>query len=106
MNKLLTLRELLGDKALPFDHHVLLPSKQKWGLDTLCAIVESDEIMETKDHPLALENKLSCSIGTNETLDIVANAREQIPQAIVEQLLAAFKFYYDNDAFIEFGEAR
>lgn len=106
MNKLLSLRELLSDRTLPFDHHVLLPSESKWHLDTLCAIVESDEIAEPENHPLALENKFSCSIGTNEVLDIIANAREQVPRATVEQLLDAFEFYYENDAFIEFGAAR
>jgi hypothetical protein len=106
MNKLLSLRELLGDKSLPFDHHVLLPTESEWHLDTLCAIVESDEITEPENHPLALENKFSSSIGTNEVLDIIANASAQISQATAEQLLAAFEFYYNNDAFIVFGDAR
>lgn len=38
----------------------------------------------------------------SEVQDIVDNAIEQLPDATPEQLLQAFNYYYENDAFIEF----
>jgi hypothetical protein len=104
MNKLLTIGELLRDEQLPFDHGIVLPEEPKWRLDTVCAIVESDEMAEDEDHPLAIENNLTCSIGSNEVMDIIANAHEQLAHATVEQLLEALEYYCDNDAFIDFNE--
>jgi hypothetical protein len=105
MNMLLTVRELLTTETLPFDHHVLLPDDPKWNAQTSCAIVESDEIANPEEHPLAVANGLTISIGTNEVRDIIYNAQEQIADATFDQLLEAFQFYLDNDAFIDFGGA-
>ena len=43
MSRLIALGEVLGGKNIPYDHHLILPSGGKWQLDTLCAIVESDD---------------------------------------------------------------
>ena len=105
MDRILTVRELLAGDEPPLDHWVLLPDEPKWQLDTRCAIVEGDELDEPEDHPLAAEHALiGCAIGTNEVQDIIANAKEQIAAPSPDQLLAAFEYYIDNDAFIDFAE--
>jgi hypothetical protein len=102
MNQLLTLREVLSNDELPYDHHLCLPAETEWNAETRCAIVESDEINDPDQHPLAVAHELTRTIGTNEVLDILINAREQLPKADFDKLLDALLFYCDNDAFIDF----
>ena len=105
MNRVLTVRELLTGDELPYDHDVVLPDEPKWRLETRCAIVQGEEFDDPVEHPLAAEHALvGCAIGTNEVQDIIANAKEQIAEPSPGQLLAAFEYYVDNDAFIDFAE--
>src|SRR5262245_21743030 len=102
MNQLLTLREVLTHHAIPFNHHLCLPGDAVWTAETRCAIVADDELDDPEQHPLAVAQKVTCTIGTNEVRDIVINAREQLPHADVNELLKAFLYYCDHDAFIDF----
>jgi hypothetical protein len=105
MNKVLTLGEVLEiGEDLPFRHFLFLPLKVGWKATTPCGILDADELDDPDQHPIALERSLSSVIGTNEVQDIVVNARTQLPNATVDQLLTAFLFYIDNDAFIDFSD--
>jgi hypothetical protein len=85
-----------------------LPTGGNWSLESEAATLESDEV------PPELEDELDAGVpdfakmhGLRQTLDVatlqdvVSNARQQRPHATLDDLFAAFKFYYDRDAFIK-----
>jgi len=107
MNVVLTLGEVLRvGEDLPFRHSLFLPLDVSWSAATPCAILDTDYLDEPDQHPIAIEQGFRDVIGTNEVQDIVINVREQLGAATMEQLLHAFLFYIDNDAFIDFRESR
>jgi hypothetical protein len=107
MNVVLTLGEALRvGEDLPFSHSLFLPLDVSWNATTPCAILNADHLDDPDQHPIAIEHGFRSVIGTNEIQDIVINAREQLSAATVEQLLEAFLFYIDNDAFFDFQESR
>ena len=64
------------------------------------------EITPDKQHEFAtVAQAEGVSLSVAQVQDIIANAREQIAEPTPEQLLTAFLFYYDRDAFINFGES-
>ncbi len=85
-----------------------LPSDySQWSLTTEGIFsLDSSEFPPDSDEYLPEQVKSS---GWVETLDgasiedVVENARDQLVDPSLEQLLRAFVFYYENDAFLEFN---
>jgi hypothetical protein len=83
---------------------LFLPADVEWTLDTPCFYLEIDRFEDREiPPPFALQHGLSRVISMDQIQDIVSNARQQIINPTPEQLLSAFLFYYDRDAFINFG---
>lgn len=105
--RLTTLREALlsvGDSVS--EAALFLPPDEVWGLGTRCAIFEVDTYADLEaEPPLARQQGLRRAVGADQIRDIIENTRQQIPNPSPEQLLAAFLFYYDRDAFINFDKA-
>ncbi|WP_441467226.1 DUF7716 domain-containing protein [Bradyrhizobium xenonodulans] len=87
---------------------VYLPSGRKWSLASESATLESDEVPpELEDEPdawipqFAKRHDLVQVMPVTTLQEIVSNARQQKPNATLDELFAAFIFYYKNDAFIE-----
>jgi len=100
MNKLITLRDvLLGASEMQWDATVFLPSGERWALDSRCAIFADDQGDEPE---FTREHGLRYSLGVAQVQDIVSNAKSQVADATADQLLAAFLFYFERDAFIVF----
>jgi len=88
---------------------VYLPSGESWSLESKSAVLESEEVpAEFDDEPDAGIPQFAKDQGFMQVMpvatlqDIVANAREQRRFATADDLFAAFKFYYEHDAFIVF----
>lgn len=86
-------------------NHALYATPDATFDDTLPVLIwDVDDIAED-DSDLPAE---ALALGYDYVLDlqtlqsIVANARQQRPEATAEDLLGALVFYYDNDAFIVF----
>jgi hypothetical protein len=98
-----TLGEVLGnDSRFNAGHFLYLPMNEVWQLGTKCAVLAESDVDGVPD--LAQQNGLSYALGIAAVHDIVANAREQIKNVSLDQLLQAFLFYYDHDAFIAFDD--
>jgi hypothetical protein len=106
MERLIPLREALTlAETSPYDAALFLPGDAVWAIDTPCAILAVDPYDDgAVDPPFARQHGLRHALSVAQIQDIVANAREQIDEPTPEQLLAAFLFYYDRDAFIDFGK--
>lgn len=88
---------------------VYLPDNKDWSLESKSTTLESEEVPpELEDEPdagvpqFAKDHNLMQVMPVATLQDIVYNARQQRPNASLEDLFLAFKFYYDRDAFIEF----
>jgi hypothetical protein len=104
MSDEVTLSDVLSGKEA-YKGWLYLPPRP-WSLETKGIFVykDKDSDPDSDDHiPAVVKNE-----GWEETLDaagiedIVFNAREQIDAPTLNDLLEAFVFYIDNDAFIEF----
>ncbi|MEW4571523.1 hypothetical protein AB1L88_26930, partial [Tautonia sp. JC769] len=100
-----TLREVLETvDASPDDAALFLPPNDVWSLDTPCAVLEVDPYDDSESPPpFAQQHGLSYALNVPQVQDIVSNVRQQVAAPSPEQVLAAFLFYYDRDAFIDFG---
>ncbi len=103
MNELTNLGELLSQQTrYSSGGFVYLPMDEVWQLPTECAVLSQSDIDEVPG--FALQHGLSYALETASVHDIVSNARAQIKEPTLGQLLEAFLFYYDHDAFITFAE--
>jgi len=97
---MLTLGQVLNNSA-DFDsrHFLYLPMDEIWELGTTCSVLAQSE--ECGVPATAKENGLSYALGIAEIQDIVANVKLQTADVSASQLLEAFLFYYDHDAYID-----
>jgi len=100
-----TLGEVLSTAdQLPLEADLFLPFDEEWGPDTRCAVEPVDPYADEPGVPeLAARNGLGRTLQIAQVQDIVDNARQQRPGARVADLISAFLFYYDRDAFIDFS---
>jgi hypothetical protein len=102
---LATLGETLSAAdRLPLDADLFLPFDEVWQPSTRCIVERVDRYADEPEVPeVAARNGLSRALQVAQVRDIVDNARQQRPGAGAAELVAAFLFYYDRDAFIDFG---
>ncbi|ELY2738782.1 hypothetical protein ACI00D_004572 [Cronobacter dublinensis] len=104
---LITIRELLKNpQANPEGWFFLPPDSENWSLDTEGVFsTDGSDNEPGSDNHLPVQAKQDDWLETldNATIeDIVDSAQEQLGTPSEEQLFQAFKYYFDNDAFIEF----
>ena len=82
------------------DAELLLCLDDYWKINTDAIVATVDPYDETETS-LSLSGKVfERVLDKYQIIDIIDNAREQNPQCKDEDLLQAFNFYYDNDAFV------
>ncbi|MDY7073075.1 hypothetical protein PshuTeo2_31980 [Pseudomonas hunanensis] len=100
-----SIREVLENLDKMPDSWFYLPSSN-WALDTKGAFS-----LDSRDFPPDSTDYLPPQVaneGWIETLDtpmiqdVISNTDQQLPSATVEDYFKAFKYYFENDAFLEF----
>jgi hypothetical protein len=90
-------------ERLPLSADLFLPSDEVWSAATSCAVLAVDRYAENDTPPAyATDHGLQRSLQVGQIREVVRNARLQRDNATVEELVRAFLFYYDHDAFIDF----
>jgi hypothetical protein len=83
--------------CLPIDHH-------SWTLDTIGSFTDDSSNYEPESEeylPLEVRNGKWIVTLDNATIeDIVLNIKDQKENATAEDLLIAFIYYFENDAFL------
>ena len=109
VKSLTDLRTVLKNiNQLPWNEYLFLPKDKNWSLDSICSIINWDELDEEEvgddgDTPkYAIDNNLIYVFDIATVQEIVNNANQQFPQTSEAQLLEAFMYYFKNDAFISF----
>lgn len=105
METLISIKEVLkniGDYE--WSYALFLPEDEVWKLNTQSAVLDPDDIEdEDEEFPkLAIEKNLIYTLNIQTIQGIVKNAYEQRANCSDNDLLEAFLYYYDNDAFIKF----
>lgn len=100
--EIILLRDVLSNPS-DFSGWLYLP-KKPWRLDTPCAWVSFDIDAEPGSDPrpdFVRDRNWAETLDAEGVQDVVANALAQRPGAGLEDLLQAFEFYVENDAFIK-----
>jgi hypothetical protein len=104
----MTLREALHSiDSQSIGCWLYLSASVNWTLDSPCLILESEEVPpELEDDPdagipeIVKERDLMEALSVGQVQEIVTNAKSQKANVSDEELLEAFLYYYDNDAFL------
>jgi hypothetical protein len=102
---LLTMREVL-EQAAVFDGWLFLP-QQPWTLDTVGIFIKEDRDADPSDpFPPAILAPCGLQVALDAAgiEDVIENAKDQLGAPRIDQLFAAFQFYIENDAFLEFDK--
>jgi hypothetical protein len=84
-----------------------LPEEDVWDLTTKGLILDPDDVEDDRDDVpmLAEKNCLIDALSIQTIQSIVKNAYEQRSNCTIEELLEAYLYYFDNDAFIDFEKS-
>lgn len=103
MEKLMALRSILNNiEKFEWSDALFLPEDETWSLDTQAAIIDPDDVEDEIDEvpKFAKDNKLMYTLDIQTIKGIIKNAYEQKTECTDKDLIEAFLYYYDNDAFI------
>jgi hypothetical protein len=71
--------------------------------DSPCAVLDPNDSDDPDlDPDFAIQHDLEYALSVQQAQDVVENAMAQKKQLDIEDILEAFNFYYENDAFIKF----
>ena len=100
-NGLRRLAEVLEHiEALPWTHALYLSASEDWTVETTCAVLDPDDYGDDEEAPeFALRHGLQYALGIPQVQDVVRFELARNPEASVADLLSAFLYYYDHDAF-------
>jgi hypothetical protein len=92
----------------PWDGDLFIPKDGDWNNDTKGMVVrididDLDDGNDFDDLPIVKHYNLRYVLSMAAVQTIVSNAESQKPAINEDQLLQAFLFYFDHDAFITFG---
>ncbi len=81
---------------------LFLPEDEVWNKETEGMVLDPDDVEDdVVDLPKeAIDNNLMYVLSMQMIQSVVKNAKEQRTEASEEDLVEAFLFYYDNDAYI------
>lgn len=82
---------------------LFLPEDEVWNLDTEGLICDPNDVENESDEvpQAAKEHNLIDALSIQDIQDIVYNAKQQKENVSIDELLEAYLYYYDNDAFVE-----
>ena len=91
-------------KEFNWSDALFLPENEIWNLKTKCMILDPDDVEDYgEDVPkIAKEKKLIYTLSIQTIQAIYKNAYEQKNDCSGEDLMEAYLYYYDNDAYITF----
>ena len=94
------LREI---KEYPDECDLYMKDEFPWSAATPCAVLSTRDLFPEEDPPFAVEKGLRHGLSVQQAQDMVSNAKEQKRQLTDEEIIRAFNYYYDNDAYVDLG---
>ena len=105
MNEMLRLVYVLEHiNGFHWSDALFLPEDEVWDLNTKCMVLDPDDVEDDEeDAPqIAKEKGLIYTLSIQNVQMIYENVHEQKRDCSSDDLIKAFLYYYDNDAYIEF----
>ena len=91
--------------SVPWGHALYLSPNEPWTLDTPALVLNPDDASDDEEEPEeARAAGLRYALGIQDVKGVADNARQQRKEATTGDLLRALRYYYDHDAFIDFGQ--
>ena len=84
---------------LPWEHALYLPFNEKWSLETRGCVL--DPALADDEERISDSSGLDYVLSIQQIQSIIRNVSQQRSEVDDTELLAAFLYYYDNDAFID-----
>jgi hypothetical protein len=94
---------LASINQLPPHYALYLEGNKPWKESSRGAVLNSNDIedLDRDDRPrFAIEHGLKYTLSVADVRDIIDNTKQQKQNASISDILEAFNYYYDNDAFI------
>ncbi|EPY12847.1 hypothetical protein [Paenibacillus alvei] len=99
----MTLRSILNNiEKFEWTDALFLPEDETWSLDTQGAVIDPDDVEDDNYEvpKFAQDNNLMYALDIQTIKGIIKNAYEQKADCTDKDLIEAFLYYYDNDAFM------
>ena len=89
-------------KEYKWFHALYLPEAETWHLNSKCLVLDPNDVEDdSEDIPAdAKNNQLMYTLDVNTVQSIYENLEMQNQVFTEEELLSAFLYYYDKDAYI------
>lgn len=85
-------------------HHVVYLPPGSFSVDTVCLVLDPDDVDPDEELPEEARNAgYRAGLGIDDIRSIRENARQQGRAPTDEEMVRAFDYYLQNDAFIEFS---
>ena len=90
---------------------LFLPQNEVWNLQSSCVVLDPDDVLLDPDDFYISNNEMCTHTAEDkfvysldiQTIQLICkNAYDQKPNCTVEDLLNAFLYFYDHDAYLEF----
>jgi hypothetical protein len=106
MSELSTLLYVLEQADhFPANQALFLPKNKNWSLDSQAIVWDPDDCDGDEELPeVVSRNNLVYVFGIGVVQDIVINVKQQKSKPSKDELMKAFMFYYEHDAFISFED--
>jgi hypothetical protein len=92
---------LTNAEQLSWRYDLYIEDTQEITPSTPVAVIDADKYDDPEDIPFAQDNNLRYALTISTTQDIIRNAHLQRPEASTSDLIQAFQYYLENDAFID-----
>lgn len=105
MNEFITLGMVLQNiNNYKWSDALFLLDEDEWGEDTKGVILDPDDVEnDEEDVPkFAKENNMVDALDIGTIQEIYDNAIQQKKECTLDELISAYLYYYNNDAFITF----
>lgn len=82
---------------------LFLPEDEEWDFESRCMVLDPDDVENDEDElpQQAAEKNLMYALGIQTIQSIYKNIYEQKKDFLKEDLMEAFLYYYDHDAYIK-----
>ncbi len=87
---------------LRWNHALFVKRGEEWTADTPCAVLDpNDSPGPDQDPDFAVLNDLTYALDVQAVKSVLNNIALPNPGVDLDRLVAALRFYYENDAFLE-----
>ncbi len=91
-------------ESAPWTHALFIRGPRPWTAASVCSVLDHNEPESPEDDPaFAKEAGLAYALIVPDVRDVVGNCMAQKPDASEHDLVKALNYYFEHDAFLDWG---